>query len=421
MITDSEIHLLKELQDLHYRCAFGSDYRVSFWVESSKDEDDSGMKCYLGGIAYVPATEDCLRDDIKNNAVSPHKRREGKRKRQENDLPKCQQDEARTGELSVAPPKRFFLRTLENWKERVRQICRDWIQDSHHWAERAAKRHLVDKLEDDLSKHAIVWEQNSRREAAEEVDYDRHRQVLHSALFLDCVNKLGNGMIAWYNQDLRLRSSSCLRFGRDNDGAGGYAGGSGPNGFYATRAESPEGETGVDQSNSRDHSFGNGNTSTCGMNSDDRIDNDVEDESDSMSFWTESTSYYDPSTCATSLMLDESTNIGSENISIQTFGLELPIPLPPSATEPMPTFEAKRDSGSGREAESCRGRDGSGREDLSGKRVTALGQVDCPSDKRKPDIPIRYGETRRYWQSQAVLKEKTPFLPWQRVAFHKGH
>jgi hypothetical protein len=74
-LTPAEIQELKDLQDLFYRCSYGGDATVTFWVEANPANTPPGSICsYLDNVPYVPATEDCIRDEVKNNGVFSHRR-----------------------------------------------------------------------------------------------------------------------------------------------------------------------------------------------------------------------------------------------------------------------------------------------------------------------------------------------------------
>ena len=98
----------------------------------------------------------------------------------------------------------------------LHQVCHGWVRESHNWAESSAKQHLVDKFEKDLDKYtALLYnnplvEDNDQAMHQQEVEYDKYRQEGHESLLIDIVNRMGNRMVDWYNQDYtsRMRSLS---------------------------------------------------------------------------------------------------------------------------------------------------------------------------------------------------------------------
>ncbi|CAB9522125.1 expressed unknown protein [Seminavis robusta] len=231
-LKDDVIESIKALQDAYYACRnSGAVKKTSFWVSVDKAqhegkfeewtianarEDIRYIKAPQGKkgkeVAVVQANNNCLRDEIKNNGG---RSTESRRKRAKPDQVVVLEEEPERSappmpvpSLSVAVQPKFALQGLEGLQGHAMNVCEAWINESKDWAERVVKRCLVDKFEEDVKEYDTFLKQNPVPMTNQmDEDYNRHRQETHNSLLVDILNRLGNRMVEWYDENYRARTS----------------------------------------------------------------------------------------------------------------------------------------------------------------------------------------------------------------------
>ncbi|CAB9503788.1 repeat-containing protein [Seminavis robusta] len=236
-LTDTEIVCLKALQDAYYRCRADTDSaagdndafpRVTFWVSVATvtNKNRPGWTTDIDDIRYapvsdkefmkvVPASDECLRDEIKNNGGRSTLDRKTTTKRKKKDaVPTVGSIQPPPQPLAVvvssSPPianRKFTLSGLTRLKERAMEVSEQWAHESTELAEVVFKEWLVQMFEADMVHYQSLLHENPPKGAPRADAYEPHRQGLHESLLPEIVNRLGNGMVQWYEEDYRSRTA----------------------------------------------------------------------------------------------------------------------------------------------------------------------------------------------------------------------
>ncbi|CAB9530498.1 expressed unknown protein [Seminavis robusta] len=238
-LRDDEIEAMKALQDSYYRCKFGrqegeeEDATVSFWIsletlEARKKQDEWAnnvedvryLRIKNRDVGFVRASDECLRDEIRKNGGKSLEERRKRRKPTQpvEELALPQNKKLSLGEAKEV--KRSALKAGKEWteelKERALTVAEEWVGESADWTQSFIKRSMAEKLDQDLA----TWLDSQRGSLCNSKpyadDYDRFREEVMETIVVDGVNRMGNAMVEWFDNQTR---GSSLGFGTSRPSA----------------------------------------------------------------------------------------------------------------------------------------------------------------------------------------------------------